>query len=118
MKNILILVLALCFTSLAQAENTEKELIEKSMAGDYQAERNLAFSYMQGWGTEGKEDYIPQDVIRGCALRKVILLTSPDADFTDYSNESIDCKKVDPTDNQKVWSIVFAFVQQINKNHN
>ncbi|EAT7031343.1 hypothetical protein EGE69_22330 [Salmonella enterica] len=118
MKVMLISFLALCFVGFAQAADTEKDLIAKAMEGDYQAERNLAFSYVQGWGHEGDDDYIPQNVIRGCALRKVILLTSPNADFGDYGNESIDCKKVAPTDNQQVWSIVSAFVQQINQNAN
>lgn len=110
MKKLFLLILALCFTGVSHASDSEEDLIKKTLHGDYQAQRNLAYSYMNG-----RED-VSKDIIRGCALRKVILLTQPKADIGDYGNEAIDCLKVHPTDNKKVWEYVRGYITLINEN--
>ncbi|EHM0713843.1 hypothetical protein KFA86_003378 [Escherichia coli] len=110
MKKLLLLILTLCFTGISNASDSKEDLVKKTLQGDYQAQRNLAYSYMNGW------DDISKDTIRGCALRKVILLTQAQADIGDYGNEAIDCRKVHPTDNQKVWEYVRGYLVLINEN--
>ncbi|TQN84379.1 UNVERIFIED_ORG: hypothetical protein FHU00_3960 [Citrobacter freundii] len=110
MKKLFLLILALCFTGVSHASESEESLIKKTLQGDYQAQRNLAYSYMNGWGD------ISKDIIRGCALRKVILLTNSEADVGDYGNEAVDCRKVHPTDNKKVWDYVKGYIMLINEN--
>ncbi|WP_246019976.1 hypothetical protein [Limnobaculum zhutongyuii] len=90
-------------------------LLPKALAGDYISQRNLAYSYMNGWGKEGANGYIPKDPISGCAWRKLILLTNKNADFGDAGNESVDCSKIHPTDNAKVWEKVHAGIQLMSK---
>ncbi|TKI08646.1 hypothetical protein [Martelella alba] len=109
MKKIILISSCLVF-SVHAASNFELGLAQKALSGDYQSQRNLAFIYGQekGQGNPGDKDYVPQDDIRACAWRKVILMSNAKiADSTDYANESIDCKKVSPTDNPQVWNVVW-----------
>ncbi|WP_145490471.1 hypothetical protein [Yersinia rohdei] len=101
------LCMALIFTCSATAyAESEKDMVNKALQGDYQVQRNLAHYYMDG---RSEPDYIPQSPIHACAWRKIIILTSADKiDAGDFGNESVDCKKVHPTDNEKVWNVVFA----------
>ncbi|EPI4979077.1 hypothetical protein ACS6VG_000941 [Raoultella planticola] len=118
MKNILLTILffyGLLTSAMVSAEG-ELSLANKALTGDYQAQRNLAYSYANGWGKSGENDYIPQDAVRACAWRKVILLSnSQKANSTDYSSESIDCKNVLPTENQQVWNLVWTIVNSLQK---
>lgn len=106
-KFLAIALSAIFFAPAISKASTESELFKKSLKGDYQAQRNLAYSYQSGWGSPSDKDYIKPDPIQACAWRKVILLTNPNkSDLTDYANESNECKKVQATDNVKVWSDV------------
>lgn len=101
-------------TSTALAASTyESKLTQSALKGDYQSQRNLAYAYSVGssLSNTASDDYMPQDSVKACAWRKVILLSqAKKADFSDYSNESIDCQKVHATDNQAVWSLVHKVV--------
>lgn len=115
MKRILLLTAFLTFSSLASS-NYELGEAKKALSGDYQTQRNLAFDYGQAESGKKSDDaeYVPHDDIRACAWRKVILLShQKKADLTDYANESIDCKKVDAVDNQKVWELVWTILKHL-----
>lgn len=117
MNKILAIGLSVFISFMTSANNdvSEQSMINASLRGDYQIQRNLAFSYRNGWGETSDIDYVPKDVIRSCAWRKIILLTNTKkADTTDYANESIDCKDVHPTNNVEVWSIVYGILNTMN----
>ncbi|ECG1391428.1 TPA_asm: hypothetical protein GNB58_003843 [Salmonella enterica subsp. houtenae serovar 45:g,z51:-] len=101
------------------APQSEIDAIKKAVESGYQSQRNLAFEYSRGWGDAGDSDYVPKDIIKSCAWRKIIVLSNHEKlDVTDYSNESIDCKNVHPVDNEKVWQLVFAGLSLIEQAKN
>ncbi|GJL37190.1 hypothetical protein TUM17576_40100 [Enterobacter hormaechei] len=106
-------------TSSALASSAyESKLTQSALKGDYQSQRNLAYAYSSGSSLSdtASDDYVPQDSVKACAWRKVILLSqAKKADFSDYSNESIDCQKVHATDNQAVWSEVHKVLSDVSK---
>lgn len=114
-KSLFILLMCTGFT--ASANNmSQLETVNKALTGDYQTQRNLAYNYSNGWGSQGDVDFFPKSPIHACAWRKVILLTNTDRiNNNDYSNESIDCKNVHPTENKEVWSLVFGILQKMSK---
>jgi hypothetical protein len=84
-----ILGLLLLISTAAGAESLE-EMRTKAMAGDYQAQRNLAFSLAKGWGTE-----IKQNPMLGCAWYKVILLSgSEQVHEGDIGNVQVYCGRL------------------------
>ncbi|OVZ94878.1 hypothetical protein CBW58_02055 [Yersinia frederiksenii] len=117
MKRHLFFILLLAgYASSVSAVNNEPDMIKKALSGDYQTQRNLAYSYSAGWGKSGDSDFIPQDPIRACAWRKVILLKNQKkADSTDYANESIDCNQIHPTENKDVWKVVWMIVNNLSR---
>ncbi|MCR9031276.1 hypothetical protein NXA99_22285 [Citrobacter amalonaticus] len=101
------------------APQSEIDAIKKAVESGYQSQRNLAFEYSRGWGKEGDSDYVPKDIVKSCAWRKIIILSNHEKlDVTDYSNESIDCKNVHPMDNEKVWQFVFVGLSLIEQSKN
>lgn len=71
-------------TSRATQQASEFELLEKSAySGDYQAQRNLAYTLTTG---------IPNNPILGCAWRIVIVHSgSESVDQSDTGNKKLDC---------------------------
>ncbi|MCE9939945.1 hypothetical protein [Serratia liquefaciens] len=103
----------LCIFSVNVYSATEKDMISKSISGDYDTQRDLAYSYSTGWGKQGDNDYVPLNPVYACAWRKVIILTNTSKiGDSDYNNESIDCKKVPSNANGTVWKVVFAVLQE------
>lgn len=82
----LLTVVGLAFCSLAWATQDSFELLEKkALNGDYQAQRNLAYTLSNG---------LPRNVILGCAWRIVILESGNSAvDESDVSNKQYYCDK-------------------------
>jgi hypothetical protein len=69
--------------------NEYEALEKKAMAGNYQAQRNIAY-----WLTGGNYGAPPLNPILGCAWRLVILNSgSPSVDSTDVSNKQLYCDK-------------------------
>lgn len=115
-KSLSLIIAAIAFAPVIATANGANELVAKSIAGDYQAQRNLAYSYQNGWGSSSDGDYIAPNPVQACAWRKVILLTNAKkSDSTDYANESIDCKSVHPNENQKVWMEVRGIISKMKK---
>lgn len=103
----------------AEVPQSEINAIKKAVEDGYQSQRNLAFEYSRGWGRTGDSDFIPQDVIKSCAWRKIIIISNYEKlDATDYSNESIDCKNIHPVENEKVWHLVFTGLSLIEQSKN
>ncbi|HDL8234118.1 TPA: hypothetical protein PXQ89_000727 [Yersinia enterocolitica] len=118
MKKYLAVLFLTVSSSVLAASPYEAKLTQSALKGDYQSQRNLAYAFSAGSSVSNpeSEDFVQQDSTRACAWRKVILLSQPSkADFTDYSNESIDCQKVHAVDNQNVWSEVRKTMNIINK---
>jgi len=80
--------LMLIFTPAHAAENLAA-LKQKALAGDYQAQRNLAFGYSDRFSDQKKNPVL------ACAWRMVIL-TTEQADETDMSNYNTYCGKLPP----------------------
>lgn len=65
------------------------ENFQKAMSGDYQAQRNTA------WSFSGESPYVEADPVQSCAWRKVITATrSADAAFTDDAQLKLDCENL------------------------
>jgi hypothetical protein len=75
-----------------ETPRAEGGLEKQALAGDYQAQRNLA--YYLSTGAEGHA----QNVVAGCAWRIVILKSGhAEADASDSSNKTFDCdRKLSP----------------------
>ncbi|WP_343498619.1 hypothetical protein [Achromobacter denitrificans] len=71
----------------AHAANDISVLKQKALAGDYQAQRNLAFGYSDQFSDQRKNPVL------ACAWRMVIL-TTEQADETDMSNYNAYCSKL------------------------
>ncbi len=86
----------LCASALAAAcaagaaTMAEYEALEKAAkAGDYQAQRNVAY-----WLSGGYNGALPQNPVLACAWRIVILESgSTKVDATDVSNKKVYCDK-------------------------
>ncbi|CNK22906.1 Uncharacterised protein [Yersinia frederiksenii] len=115
MKKYLCMGLILACSATTYAES-EIDIVQQALKGDYQTQRNLAYSYKQGSGVQGDSGYIPQSAIHACAWRKIIILSNPSKiDDGDFGNEAVDCKAVDVVDNKNVWLIVFTALRSIPK---
>lgn len=72
----------------AGAESEAEGLEKKALAGDYQAQRNLAYYLTTG------EEGVKADPVAACAWRIVILKSGhPEADASDTSNKQFDCER-------------------------
>lgn len=110
-----LLFLGLMFFSTVAAASSiqEYELLEKkAMAGDYQAQRNVAY-----WLTGGYNNAPPLNPILGCAWRLVILKSgSPSVDSSDISNKQLYCdKRLDADSSQAAEIQAATLLKQIKK---
>ncbi|MDN3578691.1 hypothetical protein QWZ03_18145 [Chitinimonas viridis] len=93
---------------------TESELLGKAMKGDYQAQRNLAYSYATGWGNAGSPDYIQKTPEKACTWYRVIAMSrSPKVNGGDYSNEYVYCSKLMPHQSEVAWVDAKKLLKQI-----
>jgi hypothetical protein len=91
----------------------EYEALErKAMAGDYQAQRNVAY-----WLTGGNNGVPPLNPVLGCAWRLVILRSgSASVDASDISNKQLYCDKRLDADSRKAAEVqAEKLLQQIKK---
>jgi hypothetical protein len=97
-KRLLLVSLLLVSGFSAAATMDEYEALEKkAMAGDYQAQRNVAY-----WLTGGNNGAPPLNPVLGCAWRLVILKSgSPSVDSSDISNKQLYCDKRLDADSRK-----------------
>jgi hypothetical protein len=86
-------------------------LEKQALAGDYQAQRNLA--YYLSTGAEGHA----QNVVAACAWRIVILRSGHSkADSSDEGNKTFDCdRKLDPQQLREAESQASALLKRIKK---
>lgn len=79
----LALVCLIAISTNAVADS-EVQMQQSAMRGDYQAQRNLAYSYATGRATTGS----PKKPIDACAWYRVIAASNnPKVQSGDYSNE-------------------------------
>ncbi len=91
MNKLLISTAILLAASIVSASSLQEyeALEKKAMAGDYQAQRNIAY-----WLTGGNNGAPPLNPILGCAWRLVILKSgSTSVDSGDISNKQLYCDK-------------------------
>lgn len=84
----------LMLVSAAASAAPSPEAVEAAArAGDYQAQRNLAYGLFTGSGG------FPQDGVRACMWSSVIVLSgNPRADMSDASNLDFRCSRLSPTE--------------------
>lgn len=94
-----------------EAPGADGGLEKQALAGDYQAQRNLAF-YLST-GAEGHT----QNVVTACAWRIVVLRSGhAKADSSDESNKTFDCdRKLDPQQLREAESQANALLKRIKK---
>lgn len=111
LKSVLV-ILAMASTS-ALAE-TEAKMKQAAMRGDYQAQRNLAYSYAVGWATPESPNYIPKKPVDACAWYRVIAVSiTPKVQTADYSNEWTYCSKLRPEQSETAWLLTKRLMKQI-----
>ncbi|WP_038906867.1 hypothetical protein [Dickeya oryzae] len=110
-----------CITLSASAlanfkpEGNEKSAIAEAIKDGYQTQRNLAFNYRTGRGKPGGADYIPKDMVKACAWRKILLISNPGkVDGSDPTNERYECSKLNFKQDEDVWRIVHQYLPLIN----
>lgn len=99
MKKILTFTAFFLIATISQASSLEEyeELEKKAMAGDYQAQRNIAY-----WLTGGNDGAPPLNPVLGCAWRLVILKSgNVSVDSSDVRNKQFYCDKKLDMDSQK-----------------
>ncbi|WP_297572623.1 hypothetical protein [uncultured Deefgea sp.] len=110
----LFLALLLSGLSLTCLAQTEKEMKSAALKGDYQAQRNLAYSYGTGWGTVGGATYVAKKPIESCAwYRTILLLDSNKIKDADYSNEWVYCHTLSLSDASQAWERARTYKRQI-----
>ena len=93
MNNIVIFALSFLTACNAFANDEAVELERKAMRRDYQAQRNLAYSYQTA--SLG----LPKNFMKACMWRTVIILSGDmQVDSTDASNHDFACKKLTSTE--------------------
>lgn len=97
-KRLASIALLLASTVCSASSMQEYEALKKkAMAGDYQAQRNIAY-----WLTGGNNGAPPLNPVLGCAWRLVILKSgSSSVDASDISNKQLYCDKRLDTDSRK-----------------
>ncbi len=92
----IILIIGCTYSNASTVDEFEK-LEKRALAGDYQAQRNVAY-----WLTGGNNGTPPINPILGCAWRLVILKSgSPSVDSSDVSNKQLYCDKRLDADSRK-----------------
>ncbi|WP_293766627.1 hypothetical protein [uncultured Aquitalea sp.] len=93
---------------------TEAVMKQEAMRGDYQSQRNLAYSYATGWGTPQSPNYVPKKPVDACAWYRVIATsTNPKVQSADYSNEWTYCSKLSPDQSESAWILAKRLIKQI-----
>jgi hypothetical protein len=94
-----------------ETPKVDSGLEKQALAGDYQAQRNLA--YYLSTGAEGH----PQNVVAGCAWRIVLLKSGhAQADASDESNKTFDCdRKLNPQQLREAEVQAAALLKKIKK---
>jgi hypothetical protein len=94
-----------------EAQSSNSPLEKQALAGDYQAQRNLA--YYLSTGAEG----YPTNPVMGCAWRIVILKSgSSKVDDSDRSNKTFDCdQKLNPRQLREAEAQVDILLKKIRK---
>lgn len=114
---ILFCLVAFSSSTLAgfKPEGNESEAIAEAVKDGYQVQRNLAFNYRMGRGKPGDADYIPKDLVKACAWRKILLVSNPEkVDNSDPMNERHECSKLNFKQDEEVWHIVHEYLPLIN----
>jgi hypothetical protein len=95
----------------ASAESEAGGLEKQALAGDYQAQRNMAYYLTTG------EDGVKADPVMACGWRIVILkFGHPQADASDTSNKQFDCdRKLTPAELRQAESRAAALMKRIRK---
>jgi hypothetical protein len=95
----------------AGAESEAAGLEKKALAGDYQAQRNLAYYLITG------EEGVKADHVMACAWRIVILKSGhSQADASDTSNKQFDCdRKLTPAQLRQAESQATSLLKRIRK---
>ncbi len=89
-KRLALIPIAMLCSFSASASMQEYQALEKqALAGDYQAQRNVAY-----WLTGGNGGEPPLNPVLGCAWRMVILSSGArSVDASDVSNKQLYCDK-------------------------
>lgn len=96
--------------------DTEAQMKQAALHGDYQAQRNLAYSYANGWKAPGSSDYVPRKPVDACAWSLVVVMSSnPKVHTGDYGNQWIYCNKLSPTDSETAWKMAKKISKQQTK---
>lgn len=94
----------------ASAESEAGGLEKQALAGDYQAQRNLAYYLTTG------EEGVKADPVMACGWRIVILKSNhPQADTSDTSNKQFDCGKLTTAQLRQAESRAAALMKRIRK---
>lgn len=106
----------LMLVSASAFAESEAQMKQAAMHGDYQAQRNLAYSYANGWATPESPNYVPKKPVDACAWYRIIV-TSKKAkpQPSDASNESIYCGRLTPEQNQNAWVLAKNISKKIAK---
>lgn len=114
MNHQLLLPYLMLFSTFAAASSMQEyeALEKKAMAGDYQAQRNVAY-----WLTGGYNNAPPLNPVLGCAWRLVILKSgSPSVDASDISNKQLYCdKRLDADSRQAAEAQAATLLKQLKK---
>ncbi|MCD5362778.1 hypothetical protein [Chromobacterium aquaticum] len=111
----LALVCLIAVSTNAVAES-EIQMQQSAMRGDYQAQRNLAYSYAIGWATTDSPNYVPKKPVDACAWYRVIASSNnPKVQSGDYSNEWTYCSKLRPDQSESAWIMAKKLMKQIAK---
>jgi hypothetical protein len=93
MRCLLALLFASSAAAAAFAGDTAEDLERKAMRRDYQAQRNLAYSYQVA------DLGLPKDFMKACMWRTVIILSGDkQVDRSDASNVDYACGKLSPAE--------------------
>lgn len=92
---------------------TEAQMKQAALTGDYQAQRNLAYSYANGWATPDSPNYVPKKPVEACAWYRVVIMSkSKKLHEGDFSNEWVYCRL--PLDKSlKAWQLATELSRQI-----
>lgn len=115
MKILAIGLIALTLLSpLAAHAESEAQMKQAALKGDYQAQRNLAYSYANGWATPESPNYVPKKPVDACAWYRVVAMSNnPKVATGDYSNEWTYCSKLRPDQSESAWLQAKKLLKQV-----
>lgn len=103
------------YNGLFKPSQSQQILEDAAMQGDYQAQRNLAFSYSRPFESRGEIE----NPILACAWRLIILHSgSPKVDLTDQSNMEVYCGKLSSEDFDKSKRTAIDIMLEMTKKSN